>query len=179
MKNKILGFLAIILLLSTPAFASVGWKANGTPHGAMENFDAQCPSGGDCTTQSGLTRKIPVLDQNLFATGTANGASTSLASTTTAVPTAYAYVRKVITNNNDPLYTVGTLANGKPNQILTISIDGISPSASTGSWTLSPTTVAGFTSIKFTAINDKATFIYLPNSGWAIVSTSGSITINR
>lgn len=180
MKTKILGLLAVLFLLSAPAFASVGVKVNGTPKNALENIDFLQPATADMATQTGVTRHVPVLDQNLFATGTGNGGSTSLASTTTAVPPSSTFVRKVISNNADPLYNVGTLADGKPGQLLTISIDGISPSASTGSWTLTPTTTTGFVSIKFTAINDKATFLFVNNTaGWVIVSYTGSVTITR
>lgn len=179
MKNLMLALLAA-LFLSNPAFASVGWKANGTPHGAMENFNATCATGADCSTQTGVTRKIPILDSTLFASGTANGGATSVASTTAACPIGYAFVRKIITSNSDPAFTAGTLADGKPGQVLTIRVIGISPSAAQtgGNYTLTPTTTTGFTSIKFTAVGDYAVLTFQDSTtGWTLGPAGGTITI--
>lgn len=179
MKNK---FLAAIMLLAFtgPVCASVGWKANGTPHGAMENFNSTCPTGADCSTQTGVTRKIPVLDSSLFATGTATGGATSVASTTAAVPTGYAFVRKVIPSNGDAAFTAGTLADGKPGQILTIKAAGLSPSGATtgGNYTITPTTTTGFVSIKLTAVGDYAVFQFIDTTvGWVLLQSGGTVTI--
>lgn len=181
--TQVLLSVLLAVAFNAPAFASVGWKGNGTPHGAMENFDAQCQTGADCSTQTGVTRKIPVLNSTLFVTGVANGGATSVASTTAAVPTGFAYVRKVIPSNGDAAFTAGTLANGKPGQFLTIHVVGLSPSGATtgGSYTITPTLCTGFTSVKLTAVGDILVLHFVDTTvGWTIAGimpgASNSIT---
>lgn len=182
MRNlKIFVLALFVLAVSTPAFASVGWKANGTPHGAMENFNATCATGADCSTQTGVTRNIPVLDSSLAQAGTGNGGATSVASTTAAVPTSFAFVRKVIPSNTDPLFTAGTLANGKPGQILTLYVVGLSPSGATtgGSYTITPTTTTGFVSVKVTAVHDKVILQFIDSTvGWMLLDANNPNATN-
>lgn len=175
-------FLALVLLvlIAVPAIASVGIKANGTPHGAAENLNLTCGAGADCATQTGVTRNIPVLDSNLAQAGVGNAGAVSVASTTAAVPANYAFVRKVITSNGDAAFTNGTLANGKPGQLLTVYVVGISPSGATtgGSYKITPTTSTGFTSVTLTAVNDRATFEYVDTTtGWVLMGYNGTVTI--
>lgn len=173
-------FLLFSLIFNSSVFASVGIKVNGTPHGAMENLDLLAPAGSALSTQTGTTRHIPVLDSTLFATGVANGGAASVASTTAALPIAYTLVRKVIPSNGDAAFTAGTLADGKPGQILTVMVAGISPSGATtgGNYTITPTTTYGFTSIKLTAVKDFVTFQFVDSTtGWIILNYGGTVTL--
>lgn len=186
MKKLIL--ILALLILASPVFADVGCKGNGTNTGCgtpeITNIDFKFQAGSDFSTQSGLTRAVPVLSSNMFATGVANGGATSISSTTTAVPVGFGFVRKVLTSNSDPAFTAGTLANGTPGQILTIYAAGISPSGATtgGNFTITPTTTTGFVSIKMSAVNDIVRLQYHDNTiGWTILGydagASNSITI--
>lgn len=182
--KKFLYSLLILSFLSIPAFADVGVKVNGSGHTNVTNLDFQTQTGSDLSTQTGLTRKIPVLSSTLFATGVAQGGATSVASTTAAVPVGFAYVRKVIPSNTDALFNAGTLANGTPGQILTIYVAGISPSGATtgGNYTITPTTSTGFSAIKVTAINDIVRLAFVDTTvGWVILGydagAASSITI--
>ncbi len=183
--KKLLAAL-MIFGLTVPAFADIGCKVNGdsTKCGPFTNIDFKSQVGGDVSTLNGMTRAIPVLSSNLFATGIANGGATSVASSTAALPVGYAFVRKVLTSNSDPAFTAGTLANGTPGQILTVYAAGISPSGATtgGNYTITPTTTTGFVSVKLSAVNDSVTFHYIDNNvGWVIVhwvnGASSSVTI--
>lgn len=182
MPNKFkLSMLTIALVCScTLAFASFGIKVNGTPKGARENINITTPTTSDVATATGVTLNLAAIDSSLFVTGTANGGATSVASTTTACPTGFAFVRKVITSNSDPLFTAGTLGEGKPGQILTVYVAGLSPTGATtgGNYTITPTTTTGFTSIKLTAVNDTVTFEYVNSTiGWVIIHYAGTVTI--
>lgn len=180
-SSKIILSLAILLALSTSAFA-YGVKVNGTSKGPADVIDFKCPAaGGTCTTETGMVRTIPVLDKTLFATGVANGGATSVASTTAAVPLGYAFVRKVIPSNSDAAFTSGTLADGKPGQILTLFVAGLSPSGATtgGSYTITPTTSTGFASVKVTAVKDMVTLQFVDTTiGWVLLNYVGTITVN-
>lgn len=176
-KNLILA-LVFAAFMSSPAFASVGVKINGTPKGALENVNFTTPATADIATATGVTRNVAVADSSLFITGVANGGATSLASTTTAIPTGFAFVRKVLSSTLADAFQVGTLANGKPNQILTIQIVGTSPANTAGAYVLSPTTTTGFQSIKFTAIGDRAVFQFIDaTTGWVLLDFGGSVTV--
>ena len=179
--KKILSLAIVLFLaLSTFSFADIGCKVNGdsTQCGPFTNIDFKAPAGSDISTITGMTRSIPVVGSTMFATGIANGGAVSAASTTAAVPVGYGYVRKVIPSNSDPLYTAGTLAPGKPGQLLYVYVTNILPANSTGSYTITPTVSYGWTSIKFTVVGDHATFLWLDSTnGWALVDAVGTVTV--
>ncbi len=183
MKKLLNAVLVLALVLcAAPAFAEMGCKINGdgTQCGQFSNIDFRSQTGSDISKQTGLTRKIPVLDGSLFATGVGASGAISSPSTTTAVPIGYAYVRQVITSNSDPAFTAATMADGKPGQILTIRVVGLSPSGATtgGNYTITPTTTTGFTSIKLTAVGDFATFQFIDTTvGWVLLQSGGTVTI--
>lgn len=187
--KKLLSSLIIsgLVLCGSSVYAEMGCKINGdsTKCGPFTNIDFKTQTGSDTSTINGMTKSIPVLSSTMFATGVANGGATSVASTTAALPVGFAFVRKVIPSNSDPAFTAGTLANGTPGQILTVYVAGLSPSGATtgGSYTITPTTSTGFTSVKLSAVNDAVVFHYIDAAtGWVLISwdpgAASSITIN-
>lgn len=172
--------VSLILALSVPSFASMGIRTNGTPTGAANDLNLVNASSTTTTWLNFGTLSIPELDPNLFAAGTGQGGSVSEVSSTVAVSTSAAFIRKVLPTNGDAAFTAGTLANGYPGQILTIFAAGGSPGGgSTGNnYTITPTTKTGFTSVKLTATKDTVTFLYVNDTvGWVIIAYAGTITI--
>ena len=132
---------------------------------------------GNTDTMSLLNKVVP---SYLQAAGTSFSGATSLTSNTTTIPTSYSLVRKVITDEvgysgSTPIsYASGTLANGTPGQILTIIITAVTGS---GTYTLTPATMTGFTSLLFNAALDSATLLYVDSTvGWIVLSTN-SVTL--
>lgn len=153
----------------SPSFASVGIQVDGslTGHATDINF----VRGGTDYSDNGSTFNVPIVGDNMLAAGTANGGATSMATTDTAVPTTYAYVRKAI---GPTVGHAGTLANGTPGQILTIFITSVSGS---GTFVLTPTTKTGFTTLTFDAAKDQATLQYINSSvGWILIGNT-SVTV--
>lgn len=172
--------LIALLLTSSVSFASVGVRLNGVPMGSATDINFVCGTGtnGVVTSDGGIYNIG--CSSSLAASGIANGGAVSQTSSTAALSTSYAYVRKVITSNSDALYTAGTLANGIPGQVLTVFVAGISPSGATtgGNYTITPTTSTGFTSVKLTAVKDFATMLYVDDTiGWVLVNYGGTITV--
>lgn len=176
--RKLFSLLAIaaLLLSSTLSFASVGVRLNGTAVGSATDLNFVCGTG----TNSSVTADGSIYNINcsssLASTGVANGGAVSMATSDTAVPLAYSYIRKAINLAAGGVAQTGTLANGIPGEVKTIFITTVGAS---GVWTLTPTTATGFTSIKFTAAKDVASFMYVNDTvGWIILSFTGSITVN-
>lgn len=120
---------------------------------------------------------------SLFAAGNRGSASTVLFSSSTTFQLAnipYTYILKAIGNN--PTTETSLLPAALPNQEVVLSIYAAGPA---GSWTVKPDTAAttpvnstDFTSIKFSAVGQKATLLYLNDTlGWVIKSYAGSPTI--
>lgn len=184
--RKLFSFLTLVVLLlyCSVSFASVGIRVNGAPYGTATDINLTCAPG---------TNSQPTADGSLFnlncspnlnESGIANGGATSIASTVTAVPVSFAFVRKVVTTNGDPAFTAGTLANGIPGQVLTIFVPGLSPSAASsgGNFTITPVKSTGFATIKLSAIGDIISLLYVDDTvGWIILTydpgASNSITI--
>jgi len=83
------------------------------------------------------------------------------------IPVTHAHVAKTTGGDAEAL----TLANGKPGQILviTLTVDG------NGDGTLTPTTCTGFTNIVFADAGDTAVLFYVDDSaGWRIWSVFGA-----
>lgn len=173
LSKRFLAVLLVALFVSASAFASVGVKRNGVKTGAAADINLIYPTG-TAYTYDGGTVSIPTVSDTMFVTGTGNGGATSMASNETAVPVSYAFVRKAIAN--DSAFDAGTLANGEPGQILSIYITSLSGGSRT--YTVTPTTKTGFTSIAFNAVADQATLLYVDDtSGWVIIGQN-SLTIN-
>lgn len=180
MRNLKTLSLALILMFASSAAFAYGVKLNGASKPPADVIDFKAAAGTDILTTTGMIRAIPVVDSSMFATGTGNGGATSVASTTVAVPVTFSFVRKVITSNADAAFTAGTLANGKPGQLLTVYVAGLTPGGATtgGNYTITPTTTTGFTSIKLTAVNDYVTFLFVDSTtGWILFGYHGTVTI--
>lgn len=175
MKNyfRSIALCLFVLMFASSAFASIGTKENGSSANQVSDINFVSPTGTTSPVAAGQAT-IPVLDSTLFAAGIANGGATSMASNTSAVPVTYAFVRKAIAN--DSAFDAGTMADGKPGQLLTLYITTLSGGSRT--YTLTPATKTGFTSVAFNAVADSATFLFVDSTtGWVIVGQN-SVTIN-
>jgi len=103
-----------------------------------------------------------------LVTGAPVGGATSMTTGQTAIPTSYAYVRKAI--SADPLYSLGTLADGVPGQMLTIHITEV---FGNGTFRLTPSRKTGFLYLTFEAVGDRVTLLYVDDTvGWIIAHNS-------
>lgn len=184
--KKLFSFLiiAILLIFSSDSFAAVGVRVNGQPYGTATDINFSCGAGINSQPSADGSIFNANCNPNLATSGIANGGATSVASTVTAVPVSFAFIRKVIPSNNDAAFTAGTLANGIPGQVLTIYVAGLSPSGATtgGNYTITPATSTGFRTIKLSAVNDVISLLYIDDSfGWIILTydpgAASSITI--
>lgn len=181
-------FIACLIIWAQSSFADVGCKVNGShancKSDVITDLDFKAQVGSSVLTQTGLSMPVPTLSSNMFATGVANGGTTSMTSTTNAVPVGFDYVKIACPSNSDPLFTAKTLANGTPGQILTLQVVQLTPSnvATGGNCTITPTQAFGWSTIKLSAVNDVLQLHYVDtNTGWVILSydpgSSNSITI--
>ncbi len=151
--KRILALTLVIML----AIVSLGYCANN--------------NWGNTDTEPLLRKVFPGY---LQAAGTTFGGATSLATSVTTIPTGYSLVRKAI--SNDPAFATGTLANGTPGQILTIFITSVD---SGGTFTLTPATKTGFTTLTFNAALDSATLLFVDNTiGWIVIANN-SVTVGQ
>lgn len=163
--------LAVLLLPLSAAYAGVGISVDGTNIGGTDHIDFV--RGGTTAEQDGSDFKVPIVSDNLIATGTANGGATSMATSDLAVPIAYSYVRKAI--SNDSAFSAGTMADGEPGQRITIHIVLVQ---SGGTWTLTPSRVTGITSVTFTTAGQIASFLYVDDTDGWVLDGSTTATVN-
>lgn len=108
-----------------------------------------------------------------LSVGTQTDGATSMTSAQTAVSTSYTYTRKAIASSADPSFTTGTLGNSTAGKFMVIYITEVGAG---GTWTLTPTTKTGFTSILFDAPGDSVAMLYLGDTdGWVIVAKENVI----
>lgn len=101
-------------------------------------------------------------DFYIFRAGFAVYGVTQMATNQNAIFPSYNFVQKDISSN--PSFQTGTLPNGEQGQIITIQITSCPSGAS---WTLTPTTKTGFTSLYFEGVGDLITLLYLNDTnGW-------------
>ena len=184
MFKKLFMVLAL-MALTAPAFASVGVRINGTMVGTATDINIVCGSGANTTganiSPDGSLYNIGC-SPNLAESGFANAGYVSYASTSATISPSYTYVFKVLDTDQNALYTAGTLVNGIPGQMLTITANGYTPNAAgtNAAYTLSFTTAVTLSSIKFTKTGDSVTLVYLDDiNGWVLQSsTNVGLTIN-
>lgn len=178
MRNyfKVLAIFAMLLICSV-SYASVGVRLNGAAVGTATDLNFVCGSGtSSIVTQDGSMYNINC-SPNLAATGIANGGATSMVTTDSAVPTTYALVRKAIASLASGGTQTGTLANGIPGQLLSFQITSVGAS---GTFTITPTTSTGWSTLKFTAQNDQVVLLYVSDTiGWILEGVDGSVTIGH
>ena len=175
MKRELKNFVLALALvaLSTTAHAAIGIDLNGTNQGTTEHINLV--TGGTTAAQSGANFNIPIASDGLIVAGTANGGSTSMATSTNAIPVSYTFVKLNI-GNADPTYQAKTLANGVAGQRVYISVTQMFAGQSA---TITPATKTGFTSLTVNALDDFAVLYYVDSTiGWVIDSVN-SVTINR
>ena len=91
--------------------------------------------------------------------------TTTVAGAVLAIPVTHAYVAKT-TGGAEAL----TLANGKPGQILQITLV-----AQSGTGTITPATMTGFATIVLTAVGDFCTLLYVDDTvGWMLLGMGGA-----
>lgn len=176
--KKLFSVLAALamLLVSSLSFADIGVRVNGVNYGSATDINLVCGAG---TNQQVITQGSVFninCSPNLATTGSANGGAVSMVTSDLAVPTSYAFVRKAIAALAAGSFTAGTLANGIPGQMLTFFITTVGAS---GTFTITPTTSTGFTSIQFSTAKQEAIFLYVNDTvGWILSGTTGSPTVN-
>ena len=174
MKKILSAFTVIIVLflslaLIIPAtYAGIGIDVNGTRAGITGRINF---TGGPTITRTGNeVISIPIVDSTLIAAGVANGGATSMLSSTTAVPTGFAYVNMQITTS-DPLFSAKTLADNVSGQFLTIHV--YSGSSTT---TVTPVTSYGFSKLTFNAVDDQVILLWVGTDGWTVWDAT-SVTV--
>jgi len=101
---------------------------------------------------------------------------TSMTTSDTTVSTSYKYIRKAIASSANPGFDTGTLSDGAVGQILTIQITEVGAG---GTWTLTPETKTGFTSLLFEAVGDMVTLLFVNGDiGWIVLSQESVQMVN-
>lgn len=171
MKKRLALFIMVLLvmLVSSPVFASVGTVVDGVNRAVTDIKFKGTEAGSSVTNTEG------VLTFNLLLAGGGNNGGTSMTSLDTTVDVSYNFHKKKI-NTTETVYGLGTLPDGRPGQILAIYIT----EATTGSWTLSPTTSTHFDSLAFNAAGDSVILWWVDDTnGWAVVNqNSVTVTLN-
>lgn len=170
--KKLFGLLAFLFIFSSVAFADFDCRINGATCNSnpITGLDFQMATGNSLAAQTGLRKKIAVADSNLFAAGVAQGDYTSIPSTTNALPVGYAFLRMAM--SNDSAFQAKTLANGYPGQMLIIENTGLTNAGSGGSFTITPTTSTGWSSLISNKAQDTVHLLYIDTAiGWIIIST--------
>ena len=189
MFKRILGMALLFLAISFPAFADMTDKATLGGQDSSNNYSWRVDSNhnfipgttnqnniGSASNQVNNIYSASVISNgNILMAGTANGGSTSMVTTVTAVPLTFTLVKKAIAASAAGFQT-GTLANGYPGQTLVIQITAV---GTTGVWTLTPTTSTGWTSVAFNTYNvsnpQLVELLYVNNTvGWIVISEDGS-----
>lgn len=174
---------ALIILIFFPGcYALAGYQYNSTFGGRDYCITIRTEDGSvvndQCrplyVSEGALTRVGTGKDTiYLIRAGLASGGYTSATTQETTISVSYSLVGKRI--SSDPAFQSGTLADGTPGQVLTISITVIDGN---GTFTLTPSRKHGFTSLVFEAIGDSVTLLYVDDTvGWILIS-QGSVQVN-
>ena len=162
MKRLFLLLTLIAVLAFTPAaFAAVGTEVGGTYVGEATTLNF---SGPEALTFDGNKITIPVVDQDLYAAGVADGGATTMTTSDETIPIAYSYIRKAI--SADATYDDGVLPNGEPGQLLTLHVTERNGS---GTFIVTPATATGWATVTFDAAGEIATWWYVDDTtGWVL-----------
>jgi len=165
--KKLFCFALLALLLSSTAYASVGYQKDGDPEGTASKINIE----GGYTDFDGSTL-------TLFANGYAGGVTDNVSteSNLTSAALAYGVVKLAIGSTK---YI--TLANGEPGQMITfivttagggtVYITDDKVDGTTGAALLA----TGWDDIALTELNDSVTLLYLDDTyGWLIVGQYGA-----
>lgn len=167
--------ILIVLLNVSLAYArppeSIGYRQNsstGSPDYCLKFQDESGTVINDRCKPIYISDDFITNEGDYFLIRTNNGGTSGTSMTTgqTSVSTSYKYIRKAIAS--DPAFSIGTLGNGKSGQILTIQITEVQAG---GTWTLTPTKKTGFVSLRFEAVGDLCTLLYVNDFlGWIVLS---------
>jgi hypothetical protein len=154
--KKILVLVIALVLLPSLCFGSVGLKRYTSSLGTATDIDI-----GDAGYFDGSTLSLGY---------TSIAGVSTMVSGSLAVPVTVKTVTKVIGVGGNP---AGTLADGTVGQILVITASN----AGTSSWTLTPSTKCGFTTITFSSDGGYAVLQFINSSlGWIVIK-SYNVTI--
>ena len=145
---------------NTPNFAEQG----GARHVIGGSLDVA--SGGEIDLEDGAALKVAGTDITAELPKSAPAGTVAVAADDLVIPLTHKVVTKTTGIDAEAL----TLANGVPNQVLTVTlaVDG------GGTGTLTPATATGFVSIAFADAGDTATLKYIDDTGgWVILGTAG------
>ena len=175
MRKHLAIFMAILMLFALVhvpvSHASVGIKIDGSSGGFntgnATSFNFK--SIGGALSNDGSTWTF-----ELLLAGIGSGGATSMTSADLAIPLGFSFVRKAI--SADPAFIAGTLADGKPGQLLTLYI---SQDDGSQTFTVTPATSLTFATAAFDSVGDQATFFWSDDTnGWSIWSqTSVTVTL--
>lgn len=160
---KALSAFLFVLMLCSPALASVGVKVDLTEKGAATDIKLKGTGTNEQITIDGSDLKF-----NLVLAGVDNTGTTSVNSSTADISaTGYSLVYK----DTPTTLQRGTLSAGRPGQILTVilAVDG------GGNYELTASTKTGWYFVTFDDAKDRATFLYVDDTvGWIIISLDGA-----
>jgi len=162
--------LLILLFLCSPVYAAHRYNSNtGTRDYCLqvstEDESVESKKCIDLRISDGSLSEED--DYFLIEAGAATGGYTSMTTSDTAVSVSYSYTKKAIAT--DPAFQTGTLADGSKGKLLTIEITEVETAGDT--WTLTPTTSTGFSSI---VLSDYS----LTSSDYTIVVDASSNTVD-
>ena len=169
MKKLTALLVSVLLFLASSSFAAVGVKVDGVLKNTATDINFK--GAGNTITSDGSTATFNVI---LAGAGTSGGIS--MTTDQVSVRPGYSIIRKAIASStSSPSYATGTMDDGTPGQIVTVIITSVD---SSGTFTLTPATKYGYTSVTFDAAKDQATFLYVSDTvGWIVLSHT-ACTIN-
>lgn len=186
---KVMIAIAVIALLTSPAYAAVGVKNNGSTIGTATDIDfsTNIDASSDGSKVTVTLDNTPVVTgdvtfrSTLVAIGREGGASTVSSSSTNIDPVnqAYTVVRKCIGSNGGKDETgVGTiLENGTPGKVLVLVAIVVDTD---GSWIVTPRNSKVMTNVVLDAVGEMITLVYFSDTvGWVPMSVEGAtVTYN-
>ena len=165
--KKLICFALIALLLSSTAYASVGYRKDGVNEGNATTIEFERSN----TTFDGSTVLV-------YGSGYSGGVTSNVSSESslTSLELAYGFIRKVTADSPTTAKNTVGLANGEPGQMLTIQL----VTKGTPSWVIgklygdTTTTTTGWTTLTFDTALDSITLLYLDDTtGWIVVGNNG------
>jgi hypothetical protein len=176
--KRFLTVFAILLLLVSPAIASVGVQEDGTAEGQATDINIGTglnhSSNGSVSTITLDQAGDLTFQSSLLAIGRKGGVSTASSSSTdfgtASMP--YTVILKYVSGGGGLDTSPGTtLANGQPGQVLVLYIQGLMAS---GTWVVTASKKMGWTTLTMDTIGDNAALLYVNDTiGWLILSQSG------
>lgn len=169
-RNIVIVMIAVMMFafsLTSPSYASVGVRVGGAnpTNGTATDFSFKGLGGA-------LSNDGSLWTFNLMLAGVGSSGATSMTTSDLAVPIAFNFIRKAIAD--DSAFTAGTLADGKPGQMVTVYI---TEDRGSEVFVITPDTSTSFSTASFDSVADQATFLWADDTnGWSVWSKD-SVTI--